>query len=210
MRLQPTVSFWPAVPSATAFFLALSRSAASRLMRIIGRPPFGARGRRRRPPSALRPSGSATPSFAGSNAIVLNGSNISTGVSKRSCERRGEAVDARRAAAQHDAVDAIGGRGRLEEVERLLNLEQHVLGHRVQHRLHLFEGDAVDRLAPLELLGALERQVELLLHRFGVGVAADRDVAREHRLVAAEDVDVDRAGAGVQQHDDGVRARGRS
>ncbi len=35
------------------------------------------------------------------------------------------------------------------------------------------------------LLGALERQVQLLLHRFGVGVAADRDVAREERLIAA-------------------------
>ena len=65
--------------------------------------------------------------------------------------------------------------------------------------------DAVDRLALLQALGALERQVQLFLHRLGVGVAADRDVAREDRLIAAEDVDVDRARAGVEQHDDRLR-----
>ena len=75
----------------------------------------------------------------------------------------------------------------------------------MQHRLHVLEGDAVDRLALLQALGAVERQVQLLLHRFGVGVAADRDVAGEDRLIAAEDVDVDRARAGVQQHDDRLR-----
>ena len=41
-----------------------------------------------------------------------------------------------------------------------------------------------------------------LLDRFGVGVPAHRDVAREDRLVALEDIDVDGAGAGVEQHDD--------
>ena len=62
----------------------------------------------------------------------------------------------------------------------------------------------------LQLLRGLERQVELLLHRFGVGVAAHRDVAGEHRLLALKDVDVDRAGAGVEQHDDLRPGRSRS
>ena len=56
--------------------------------------------------------------------------------------------------------------------------------------------------AALQLIGLLERQVQLLLQRLGVGVAADRDVAGEDRLVALEDVDVGRARAGVEQHDD--------
>ena len=59
----------------------------------------------------------------------------------------------------------------------------------------------VDGVPLLRQLGALERQVQLALHGFGVGVAAERDVAREERLIAAQDVDVDRAGAGVEQHD---------
>ena len=40
-------------------------------------------------------------------------------------------------------------------------------------------------IAALQLVGQLERQVQLLLQRLGVGVAADRDVAGEDRLVAA-------------------------
>jgi hypothetical protein len=74
----------------------------------------------------------------------------------------------------------------------------------VQHRLHFLERDALDRVAALDLLGALERQVQLFLHRLGVGIAAHRDVACEDRLIAGNDVDVDRAGAGVEQHDHGA------
>ena len=43
---------------------------------------------------------------------------------------------------------------------------------------------------------------ELALQRVGVGVAADRDVAGEERLAAAQDVDVDGAGTEVDQRDD--------
>ena len=93
------------------------------------------------------------PSFAASNAIFLNGSNISTGRLKRSSSACGEAVDGARAAAQQDPIDPIRRRGRLEEVEGLLDFEQHVLGHRVQHRPHVVERDAVDRLALLGQLG---------------------------------------------------------
>ena len=46
---------------------------------------------------------------------------------------------------------------------------------------------------------ASKGQPQLFLHRFGVGVAANRDVAGEHRLVTLNDVDVDGAGAGIQQ-----------
>ena len=72
----------------------------------------------------------------------------------------------------------------------------------LQHRPRIVVGDAARRSALLQLLGGLERQVQLLLHGFGEGVAAHRDVAGEHRLRAGEDVDVDGARAGVEQHDD--------
>ena len=80
--------------------------------------------------------------------------------------------------------------------------EQHVVGDGPEDVARLLERRAVDRNPLLQLLRRLVRQVQVLLQRFGVGVAADRDVAGEHRLVAVEDVDVDGAGAGVEQHDD--------
>ena len=46
--------------------------------------------------------------------------------------------------------------------------------------------------------------MQFLLQRLGVGVAANRDVAREKRLLAAHRVDVDGAGADVEQDDDGA------
>ena len=109
-------------------------------MRIIGRPPFAARGRRRPPPSAPTLSGSAMPSFAGVERDLLE--------RIERLDRRAEAL-LRAPAAKPSTRDAPplstmrsmrsdDGR-RLEEVERLLDLEQHVLGHRVQHRLHVVE-----------------------------------------------------------------------
>ena len=125
---------------------ARSRSTASRLMRIIGRPPGAARGRPPPPPSARRrrrrPPGTAwrrTPR-------VLNGSNSSTGASKRSASISVKPSARDAPPLTHDAVDAIGGGRRLEEVERLLDLEHHVLGDRAQHRPRVVEGHAVDRL----------------------------------------------------------------
>jgi hypothetical protein len=118
-----------------------------------------------------------------------------------------ESVDARGASAQHDSVDSVGRGRRLEEVERLLYLEENVLGHRPEDGLGFLEGGAVDGNALLELFGRLVRQVELFLHRLCVGVATHRDVAREHRLLALQDVDVDGAGAGVQQDDDLARVQ---
>ena len=117
-------------------------------------------------------------------------------------EHLGEAVDARRAAADHDAVDVIGAGRAAEEVEGLLDLEQHVLGDGAEDGPRVLEVDAVDRRALLELLGAVVREVQFLLERLGVGVAANRDVAREQRLLAGDDVDVGRAGAGVDERDD--------
>ena len=64
--------------------------------------------------------------------------------------------------------------------------------------------DALDRLATFHLLGAVERQVELFLYGFSICVAADRHVAREERLVAGENIDVDGARARVQQDDHGL------
>ena len=113
-----------------------------------------------------------------------------------------EALDERGAAAQHHPVDAIAGRGRLVEVEGLLDLEQHVVGDRAQHRTDVLEAHAVDRDALLGVLSPLEGQPEFLLHRLGERVAADAHVAREHRLAAGDDVDVDGAGPDVDQRDD--------
>src|SRR3712207_7195601 len=48
--------------------------------------------------------------------------------------------------------------------------------------------EAVGRVAALEQVGAFLRQLEVLLQRLGIGVAADRHVAGEQRLVAADDV----------------------
>ena len=50
-------------------------------------------------------------------------------------------------------------------------------------------------------LGAVERKIQLALHSFRVGMATERDVAGEQRLLAVEDVDVDRPRPGVDQHD---------
>ena len=76
----------------------------------------------------------STLNFFASNATVLNGSNGFDRRLEALGQHLGEALGARRAAAQHDAIDPIGGGRRLEEVERLLDLEHHVLGHRAQHR----------------------------------------------------------------------------
>ena len=203
IRLAPMVTRC-AAGMRTRLFFARARSTARRLIRIIGHPPGAARdpppprpSARRRPP--------LTPNFAASNATRLNGSKSSTGAWKRSRQHLDEPFGARRAAAHDDARDAIVGRRRLEEIEGLLHLEHHVLGHRAQHRPGIVEGDAIDRLAALERVGLLERQIQLFLQRFGVGVAAGRDVAGEDRLVAVQDVDVGRAGAGIEQDDDGIR-----
>ena len=46
----------------------------------------------------------------------------------------------------------------------------------------------------------LEVEVELLLQRLGVGVAADGDITREQGLSTLDDVQVDDAGTGIRQH----------
>jgi hypothetical protein len=89
------------------------------------------------------------------------------------------------AAAQHHAIDVIHrGRG-LEELERLLHFEQHVLGDGAQHRL-ASSNVAPSTGCPSSAARPLRTAAEFLLHRFGVGVAANRDVAGEDRLVALE------------------------
>ena len=64
---------------------------------------------------------------------------------------------------------------------------------------------ALDVQPALERVGRLVGHVQLTLQRVGVGVAANRDVAREERLAAAQDVDVDGARAEVDQRHDHVR-----
>ena len=128
----------------------------------------------------------STWNFFASNATRLNGSNGFDRRVEALGQHLGEALGARRAAAQHDAVDAIGGGGGLEEVERLLDLEHHVLGDRAQHRPRIVERRRRRPAWPrFSWSASLERQVQLPLQRLGVGVAADRDVAGEDRLVAA-------------------------
>ena len=90
----------------------------------------------------------ATFGLAASKAIVLKGFSRSTAVSNRSAMQFREAVDLRGAAADQHAIDANRIGGRLEEVERLLHLEQHGFADRVQHVLHVLLRHAVDRPGP--------------------------------------------------------------
>jgi hypothetical protein len=90
----------------------------------------------------------------------------------------------------------------LKKVERLLNLEHHVFADRAQHRPRVFEGDAVDRLAALQLVGLPRTGGSAPSAAPRVGVAADREVAGEDRLIALEDVDVGGARPGIEQHHD--------
>ena len=92
-------------------------------------------------------AGASTLNFFASNEIFLNGSNGSTGAPKRSA-RLSVKPSARDAPPlRMIAVDPIRGGGGLEEVERLLDLEHHVLGHRPQHRPRIVVRRAVDRPA---------------------------------------------------------------
>ncbi len=69
-------------------------------------------------------------------------------------------------------------------------------------------GRASSKVAPctswpfLSCSAASYGKIQFLLHGFGIRVAASRDVAREDRLRTGEDVDVDGAGAGIEQRDD--------
>ena len=131
------VSFWPVVPSVTAFFcvaVAFDRKQVDANHRSPALPEREAD--RDRPRSDVRPSTSVMPSFARiERQSSWNGSNTSTGVLKRSWSACAEAVRraTRRRSSTIRSMRSDDG-GRLEEVERLLDLEQHVLGHRVQHR----------------------------------------------------------------------------
>ena len=105
-------------------------------MRIIGRPPFAARGRRPPPPSARQLSGSSTPSFVGVERDLLERiEHLDRRVEPllRAPRAKPSTRDAPPLSMMRSMRSDDGGR--LEEVEGLLDLEQHVLGHRVQHRL---------------------------------------------------------------------------
>ena len=65
----------------------------------------------------------------------------------------------------------------------------------------LFVADAGLRSAHLQLLRILEAQIQFFLQRVGVLVAADRNVAREKRRPASDDIDVHHARADIQQRD---------
>ena len=85
--------------------LVAPRSTASRLMRIIGRPPGAARGRPRRPRSARRRPPTRLANFFASNATRLNGSNTSTGASKRSASISVKPSARDAPPLTHDAID---------------------------------------------------------------------------------------------------------
>jgi hypothetical protein len=112
-------------------------------MRIIGRSPSAGRGRPRPPRTA--PCRRLSAKLLG---IPRHGAERIEVFNRRVealLHHLVKAVDARRAAAQHDSIDVIVGRTRLEKVEGLLDLEQYVLGDRVQDRLRLLVGGAIDR-----------------------------------------------------------------
>src|SRR5678815_4429338 len=100
-------------------------------------------------------------------------------------EHVAESIDARRTAAENDPVDVIGRSRCLEEIECLLNFEEHVFRNRPQDWLRLFKGGTVDGNALLQLLRRLERQVQFLLHRLCVGITP---VSYTHLTLPASDL----------------------
>src|SRR5450759_3820789 len=105
----------------------------------------------------------------------------------------------------HDRVDLVGARRRLEEVEGLLQLRRRVLGDSPEDRLDRLARLTGDRLPLLESLGLLEVQGERLLEGLGELVAAERDVAPEDRLTLSQDVHVHHRRADVHERDDARR-----
>ena len=61
--------------------------------------------------------------------------------------------------------------------------------------------------AHFQFLGVFEAEVQLLLQRVGILVAAHGNVAGKQRSPAAHDIDIHHAGADVQQSDDLRRVR---
>ena len=133
-RLQPSVTFWPPAWNDGRFFLtrfALDGEEVDANHRSPAR--LSAR------PTATAAVGAIVVALIGRaswrrTSTFRNGSNSSTGVPKRSCSA--SAKPSTRDApplSMMRSMRSVDGR-RLEEVERLLDFEQHVLGHRAQHR----------------------------------------------------------------------------
>ena len=130
------------------------RSPARRLMRIIGPPPSGARGPRPPRPSA--------PVLGDVDAQLLRVErDLAERIEQldRRCEPLAQRFSAKPSTREAPPLSTMrsmrsfGGR-RLEEVERLLDFEQHVLGHRAQHRPRVLVGHAVDVLPLLQFSAA--------------------------------------------------------
>src|SRR5208283_5401715 len=71
----------------------------------------------------------------------------------------------------------------------LLNLQRENVGNAAQDLALLLVGHAGQRVAFLQAFRIVEAQVQFLLQRVGVLVAADADVARKQRHPAANDID---------------------
>ncbi len=143
---------------------------ASRLILIIGQSPAL---RSARPTAteavgiiSLISSGDASRPAGG---ILRNGFSSSTWVLSRLAQRFLQVHDLGRAAGEVESVQRlVRGGDLLEEVERLLDLGADVIVDGGKDRQHPLVGDAVDLLAPLELLGLLGGEVQLFLDRVGV------------------------------------------
>ena len=167
----------PSAPSVTRYAAADERTSRPRFLRSrrAGDANHRSAALRSARPTATATVGamsctSSTRKRLASNATALNGSNSSTGVSKARPAALQEPLLLRRAAADDDAVDAIRGGGGFEEIESLLissmtfSLTARSTGRASSKVTPSTAGRAsVDRL--------FERQVELFLKRFGIGVA---------------------------------------
>src|SRR5688572_4143750 len=95
-----------------------------------------------------------------------------------------EVEHTRTATGKHDLVDAIRARRGREEVEGLAELAREVLRYGVQNGNDLLDRELSHRSPTLEVFGLIEGKAELTLDGIGVLIAAERDVAPEHRSAA--------------------------
>ena len=166
-------------------------------------------------PTATAIAGAWRLSHSGGNwlseyVISRNGFITSTRAPRRSSQDAVEVEHLARAAGQRDLLDVVVAGGRVEELERLLQLGGEVLAHAVEHAEDRLRGVVAELLAGLHRLRLLARQVQLALDRLGVGVAAEDDVAPEHRLPARQDVHVHDVRADVDERQHLVAAARRS
>src|SRR5262247_1151916 len=91
-------------------------------------------------------------------------------------------------------VDAVDRARRLEEVERLLDLETDDLCHGFNDVPCFLRIDALDRVSVLERLSLREAEVEFFLYEIRVLMTADADIAGEQEVLPLHDVNGHDAG----------------